>query len=287
MHWVGHCRGEPWKSSTSSCRTIRLSLFFSDPGLLSKLNSLPNMRHIILATELTRMKAGNCCVAAWSLTEQRIVRPLKATGDYWSLKNEGHLFNVGNLLECDPTAVKFGDYPHRSENLPLKSMPRVITSLIEEEFYPLIAGHCAAAVADCFGAPLVQDRYLHAGTRCSSLAGVRTRRENVSFREQGDPPKLRLQLNDSDGSFYDLPVTSDVLYRFFGYTDGIREMYGVTELTEMLNFVPRDEDIILRLGLARAWDGKDNHWNPMRCYVQLNGLIFQSNPYCIFGGPPA
>ena len=64
-------------------------------------------------------------------------------------------------------------------------------------------------------------------------------------------------------------------------------MYGVTELTEMLNSVPREEEIILRLGLARAWDGKDNHWNPMRCYVQLNGLIFQNNPYCIFAGPPA
>jgi hypothetical protein len=37
------------------------------------------------------------------------------------------------------------------------------------------------------------------------------------------------------------------------------------------------EQLILKLGLARAWGGQDGQWNPLRCYLQLNGVIFASD----------
>jgi hypothetical protein len=35
------------------------------------------------------------------------------------------------------------------------------------------------------------------------------------------------------------------------------------------------QNIILRIGLARAFDGGEARFNPRRCYAQVNGLIFQ------------
>jgi hypothetical protein len=44
-------------------------------------------------------------------------------------------------------------------------------------------------------------------------------------------------------------------------------------LTGNLTEHRRDTEIMLRLGLARAFSGPQN-WHPMRCYLQCNGFLF-------------
>jgi hypothetical protein len=118
--------------------------------------------------------------------------------------------------------------------------------------------------------------------------GVLAPRRNLNFR-QDSSFRLRLSFCDSDGTSYDLPVTCDTLNRVFGSTgsDDLEHWFGVSEANEWLRADSPDQLLLLRIGFARAWAGKDMVWNPMRCYVQLNGIICPDNYYSIFAGPPS
>jgi hypothetical protein len=131
---------------------------------------------------------------------------------------------------------------------------------------------------------LEDNKYIIGGTQCPSLGAVRTKRENLSFLMHEN--RLRLMLADIDGRHYDLPVTCDMLNFFFALTNDVRENFGLLEANEWLTAIPADEDVILRIGLARAWSGPNQQWSPERCYVQLNGIITKDNYYSIFAGPP-
>jgi hypothetical protein len=50
---------------------------------------------------------------------------------------------------------------------------------------------------------------------------------------------------------------------------------------------PADEELILRIGFSRPWDGKLNGWNPRRCYLQANGLICRRDNYGSISESPA
>ncbi len=109
-------------------------------------------------------------------------------------------------------------------------------------------------------------------------------RRQVRFFE--DFGKLRLELRDSDGVTYNLPVTSDELLHIFSPSDN-EAFFGVDEANEWLSVNPPRTELIMRIGLARGWIGGDANWNPPRCYVQLNGIICPEDNYHIFTGPPS
>jgi hypothetical protein len=83
-------------------------------------------------------------------------------------------------------------------------------------------------------------------------------------------------------------VTCDESLHVFSPGDEDAEPhFGVAGANEWLRANPSDSEIILRIGLARAWAGKDGDWNPLRCYIQLNGIICPEDNYHIFAGPPS
>jgi hypothetical protein len=203
------------------------------------------------------------------------------------LGTDRSVFSVGHLINCVPTSRRNAIYPHAREDLILSEPPSLFLTFDESITYALLINKTFTSIRQLFGCALVDDKYLPDGANCRSLGGVRVVRRRVRFIEDGFG-KLRLQLQDTDNVSYRLSVTCDGLRRFFSPGDEDAEPhFGVAEANEWLRVNPLDSEIILRIGLARAWVGKDGDWNPRRCYTQLNGIICPEDNYHIFAGPPS
>lgn len=91
-----------------------------------------------------------------------------------------------------------------------------------------------------------------------------------------------------DDVLYRLPVTCDRLRHFFSSGDDEPEpTFGIAEANRWLGASSPRSEIILRIGLARGWGGKEGAWNPRRCYVQLNGIICPEDNYHILVDMPS
>ncbi|NUN50662.1 MAG: hypothetical protein HUU15_17765 [Candidatus Brocadiae bacterium] len=250
------------------------------------LKKFPSPAHTpILVSEVTRMSQGRYCVAALDIATQRMVRPLQSNSDNWRLGADRSVFHVGNLLDIRRTGERRVIMPHATEDTPVVATPAVLASFTEDVIYELLLPSAEKSVVAAIGHPLIQNRYLEDGVGPRSLGGVRAKRKHVEFRE--DPyGKLRATLHDSDGIVYDLPVTSDWLQHLFSAADADGEPhFGIKEANEWLCVTKPDDLLILRVGLARPWGGKDNDWSPKRCYLQLNGIVCPQDNFHIFAGP--
>lgn len=242
--------------------------------------------HPVLVTEVTRMNKGFSCIAAWDIHEERIVRPLQYNGDNWQLASDHSLFFPGHLLNCSPSGRVRSVLPHAHEDFILTRLPTLLERFDEAETYKLLIDKTDSSVSSVYGQRIVEDKYIVEGTNCKSLGSIRSQRRNIKFF-QDMYGKLRLRLQDLDGIVYILPVTSDELLRAFSPTaEELEPHFGVDEANEWLEVNAPEQHLILRIGLARGWSGKDNAWVPKRCYVQLNGIICPSDNWAIFAGPP-
>ena len=240
----------------------------------------------VLISEVTRMSKGVYCVAGLNIASQAMVRPLLADGSNWSLGADRSVFAAGNLVDIRPTGVRSTALPHANEDTRLQGPPVVLERFAEDETHALLLGAARPSVVEAIGSQLIDNKYVVEGTLCHSLGGVTARRKQVRFREDSYA-HLRLSLSDSDGTLYDLKVTSDQLQHMFSPADHEAEPhFGVDEANEWLDANGTDDTLILRVGLTRPWDGKENQWNPKRCYLQLNGVICPEDNYHIFAGPP-
>lgn len=241
----------------------------------------------VLISEVTRMSMGNYCVAGWDFHAGKMVRPLQPSGANWRLGTDRSVFSVGYLVNCVPSGRHNATYPHATEDLILSQLPSLLEKFDEATTYALLLDKASTSIRELFGCALVEDKYLPEGTNCRSLGGVRAIRRRVRFIEDGFR-KLRLQLQDIDHVSYRLPVTCDTLRHFFSPSDEeVEPHFGIAEANEWLCVNPPDSEIIMRIGLARGWVGKDGEWSPRRCYAQLNGIICPEDNYHIFSGPPS
>src|SRR5580693_8557213 len=79
---------------------------------------------------------------------------------------------------------------------------------------------------------------------------------------------LRISLADDEG-MYEFPLKSHGLIGLFAPA-------GVTDLRRANRWLEAntpEEEIVVRLGLARGWDGNEYGWSPRRCYIQVNNVI--------------
>lgn len=241
--------------------------------------------HPILVTEVTRMNRGYSCIAAWDIYEERIIRPLQRNGDNWQLANDHSLFFPGHLLNCSPRGRVRNVLPHGHEDFPLERLPTLLERFSEAETYELLIDKTNDSISSIYGQRLVEDKYIVEGTDCKSLGSILAQRRNIRFF-QDMYGKLRLRLQDTDGTVYVLPVTSDELLRTFSPTaEELEPHFGVDEANEWLEANAPEQQLILRIGLARGWSGKEGTWMPKRCYVQLNGIICPTDNWAIFAGP--
>jgi len=246
----------------------------------------PEKYNPVLVTEVTRMSKGTYCVAGLALATGKMLRPLQANGNNWSLGKDRSVFGVGHVIACRPTGQSGTVKPHSLEDTPLKATPSLLEELTEDQTYKLLIGSTAPSVAAGFGVELEDNKYVIAETNCPSLVGIRAERRSMRFHESYG--KLRLSLDDTDGEYYDAKVTCDTLQHVFSPGDESAEPhFGAAEANEWLEVNDDDDELIIRIGLARPWDGPQKSWDPKRCYLQVNGIICPQDNYHIFAGPPS
>lgn len=241
----------------------------------------------VLISEVTRMSQGNHCVAGLDVHSRRMVRPLQSSGANWGLGTDRSIFSVGHLVNCVPTGRHNTIYPHATEDLLLSAPPLLLETFDESTTYALLLSPAVATIRQLFGRPLIDHKYLPENTSCCSLGGVRTSRNRTSFMKDGYG-KFRLRLRDVDSAEYRLPVTCDTLCHVFSPNrEDAEPQFRVEEANEWLSVNSPDTAIVLRIGLARGWAGRDGDWHPRRCYAQLNGIICPRDSYHVFAGPPS
>jgi len=225
--------------------------------------------HPLLITEVTRMQHDHFCIAAYDIHDRRMARPLRPKGDNWIFDEFQPPFRPGHLVKATPTGVPHGQMPHRTEDMLLKSTMTVLeTWTAAEVFSGLLATTCET-VAGAFGQPPLEDRYFIEGTQCPSLGGVRIERRRIAFRIDAGG-RLRLHVEDTDGTVYSFAVTCDRLRYLFDRETG---KYGIAVANRWLEETPPTDPIILRVGLARGYAGASGEFIPKRCYLQINGVL--------------
>lgn len=226
----------------------------------------------VLISEVTRMNSGYHCVAGWDIHGQRMVRPLPLLGSNWRLGTDRTVFSVGHLINCIPSGIQNNVLPHGKEDFPLSKTPTLLEKYEEPEIYAFLLDKAFRSISELFGCRLVDNKYIPENSNCCSLGGVRILRRRTRFNMDsfGTP---RLDMRDNNNVLYHLPITSDDLHRMYCADDKKRSSFNTEEAERWLCSITAESEIILRIGLARGWAGRDGDWNPLRCYIQLNGII--------------
>jgi hypothetical protein len=224
----------------------------------------------VLISEVTRMSGEMRCVAGLNVASQAMVRPLKSDGSNWRLGDDRSVFKLGHLIDLKPTGRRGAVLPHATEDTPLRDLPVVLERFDEATAHALLVDSAAKSVSFAVGVTLHDAKFVDEGTRCPSLFGVRAPRRKIRFHT-GFDEKLKLQVDDADGAHYDLSVTCDRILSLFDGARG-RAPLGADEANDWLGKYGLAENVILRVGMARPWDG-NRGWEPRRCYLQLNGIV--------------
>lgn len=217
-------------------------------------------------TEVTDIHRGIYCVAGWDPAGARMIRPLP-DGVYWPralLEATGTA--PGVTIAVTPNRIRLhGDYPHRTEDLPIALAP---IDLVAERLLPWFgptAPPAAATLAEAFDGNLRhtsiwrghrRGAHVATGTLTCSLHGLRVPSHHLSFVE--DDEHLRALLQDAE-TRYNLPVTSSSL----------RAVWHAEGIAAVRRALPAGTDLHVRVGLARGFG--DHH---DKCYVMLNGVLW-------------
>ena len=224
-----------------------------------------NRRHFIV-TEVTRMASTpEVCVAAIDLKRLTIVRPLQWNHRNWPRELSDHGLQPGRIIRQRIRTIQdHHGFPHQTEDTQLTDPFDMLELVAEPALFSALAPAVDRSVDAIFAGNIQEDRYVIDGTQCRSLGSVLVDASTaqVQLNAYG---KIRLSFRDHTGHAYDLPVTD---LRIIG--DGPRFSHTGARLAKAR---AKGDAILLRVGLAR---GFDNHgaYDPKRCYLQVNGVIF-------------
>jgi len=221
----------------------------------------------VLITETTRMTGDFVCVAGIDIRSGAMVRPLQGDGSNWEEGKwvDGGFMVVGNILSLAPALRRSVAFPHATEDLRVKSVG-VLGKSSGAELFDACIETSNDDIETIFMNRLVDFKYAPDGTICPSLGGFSVSASNLRAENSYNKPKIIY--TDLRGGRHYLSVTDLE-------TKKMEPTAGVTRLSEQLLNVGRGQ-VVLRLGLARGWAGANNEYNPKRCYLQLNGIIFPS-----------
>ncbi len=234
--------------------------------LRKKFTPVENTRQVLI-TETTRMTGVIVCVAGIDIHSGAMVRPLQGNGSNWE---EGDWVDkgcmvVGNILSLTPALSNSMAFPHATEDFRVQSVG-LLGKSSETELFDACIETSSDDIETLFMNSLIDLKYAPDGTRCPSLGGFRVSASNLRSESSYDKPKI-IYTDLRDDRHY-LSVTDLE-------TKKMEPTEGVARLREQLSNVGRGQ-VVLRLGLARGWAGANNEYNPKRCYLQLNGIIFPS-----------
>jgi hypothetical protein len=121
------------------------------------------------------------------------------------------------------------------------------------------------SVEAIFDGNLVDGKYVVADTECRSLGCITLLPKKLRVRDAFG--KVQVSYQDNSYVWHNFPVTDLTVKNECDAAAGAAALSA--KIAASNPFCP----LVLRLGLARAWDGDDKGYDPKRCYVQLNGLI--------------
>jgi len=203
------------------------------------------------------------CFAAVS-EDGTIVRPVLSENQRW-LKGEVPEVVPGRYISCDFLPTDSASvYPHATEDRKVNAGIQIGALLSNADLYRKALSMVDREVNGIFAGALQDEAYVPAGTKCRSLGSIASnpRRLFLRISHRG---KVRLKIYENDKAFV-FPVTDLAIVR-------AHEENRLDAFTNRLKTCA--SSVVLRLGLARAWGGKaDNAFDPPRCYVQVNGIIF-------------
>ena len=176
---------------------------------------------------------------------------------------------VLGVVPADPQPVSA--YPHATEDLRLGDNPTGLAVLTPGEVVEALRPTADRTVSAIFDGNLLERRYVEASVECRSLGAIMVVASQIRpFVNSYD--KLRVAFTDASGSAYDLPVTDMEAQQVVRQQDADA---AAEYLRGKLAQQQRHTEIMLRLGLARAFSGvSPQNWHPMRCYLQCNGFLF-------------
>ena len=223
-------------------------------------------RHFLI-TDVTRMSAGQVCVASIDLHTKKIARPLQWNHSNWpeTLVDEG--LTPGRIVrqrirkEQNPQGL-----PHETEDVQLTDNPQILgTFLGEPELFAVLLPVVDPSVASIFGEALVGHKFVPEHSRVRSLGRVRADARSVTLYLDHDRPRIVFRDGQTD---YDVPVT-DLRVRTVSDAGAIEVVKRAIKTAASYGGA-----MIIGLGLARPWAGSSNDFSPRRCYLQANGLTF-------------
>ena len=225
----------------------------------------PTENKQVLVTEVTRMTGGQVCVAGLDIHSGVMVRPLQPSGHNWPEEKwvGGGYLVVGNVISLAAAKAGNSSYPHASEDFRVARVGKQ-GEASAAELYAACAETSDQSLEDIFGGNLVEGKYALANSECRSLGSISIRAQKL--RATTFYGKTQVSYQDRWKTWHNLPVT-ELQTKNKGDADA-----GTQSLSARLTSAGW-QDVILRLGLARSWDGGDQGFDPKRCYLQLNGII--------------
>ena len=219
----------------------------------------------VLITEVTHMKKGGLvCVAGINLATGQMVRPVQGDGSNWGAAKwvSTSYFEVGRIVGLDPAAAGQPGFPHATEDLRIATVHQADT-VSAANLYAACVETAHADLDAMFDSCLIDDKYVVEGSKCRSLGCLIVDPADLHAENSYG---VKLVYDDADNKRHYIKVTE------LETIAGGDEAAGAAALQERLDGAAGP--VALRLGLARAWAGPaDQHYDPRRCYMQLNGVI--------------
>ncbi|WP_125996553.1 hypothetical protein [Sphingomonas sp. S-NIH.Pt15_0812] len=220
----------------------------------------------ILMTEVTRMTGGLVCVAGIDIHAGTMARPLYPNGNNWPEAEwcPTDIMVVGNIISVERHPRVPTLYPHATEDM---SVVRAFKSgdISKKSLHDVCRELHDASISSIFSQTVIDGKYISDGTNCRSLGCIEITPDRIHPHVFYD--KLRINIHDIDGRYYDPPVT-ELETKNTGDANA-----GLAALQARLAAHDHDYPIILRIGLTRGWVGPDHNWDPKRCTIQINGIV--------------
>ena len=223
----------------------------------------------IVVSHLTRMQPGYICVAGIDLNSGKHVRPVlgRRLGTEL-LQSNGGVFGIGAVVDLGRTyrvgtAPELEDYQFSRENLKLVEIASA------KKFWAMIDATSTTSLAGIFGPSLTS----HGGA-CAVDVDAGTASLGCLTLQAGSvleiDPWKKIRRRVDDGTFApSLSVTDLRLYEEDQKTPRHELIATIADRLE-------DENVLLSVGLARAWkrpdDTESRHW------LQANNLHFETDP---------
>lgn len=223
--------------------------------------AIPAGHRQMLVTEVTRMADGMVCVAGIDVASGAMIRPLQPDGRNWpedKWVDTGRIA-VGKLLSLSLAPPSASDKPHGTEDVRVARISPV-GAATPAQLFDACVETADDDLTDIVGDHLIDDKYVEERADCRSLGCLIVDGDSVSVSKTYD--KIRVSFNDQDGIRHHLSVTE---LAFDAQDDA-----AVAALRDR---IAGHDRIALRIGLARAWRGRNGEYTPRRCYLQLNGVI--------------